>query len=322
MKDIFMFCVKGDVNQTYDYLRNLKHKTNEQIKFENLYYQRFFQKDPVYKFFNPDPWIEAVINVYRSYFVDVLTNKVERSEAELELLESLIGLLDKNDHLVDMNTAEKEIEAIFRQKGFYFLGGKTNPHYGPYIWKTVDKKTYQVELPDTTEQVQVRLLDDFLMISWLHFATFGQVYTGGWAKEDALYCILPRYQDKLDRDEFLVSFLKHEAQHYSDYKQFPKLKAPDLEYRAKLVEVIYYSNHTFFEKLLIQAVNNSNPHNYSAFVIIKQYSKHFFNTDLEKQPIKWKAIDYEDLRHFAKRLFNEHTESLKIHHAMTVEGVI
>lgn len=322
MKNIFMLCVEGDVNQTYDYLRNLKHKTEDQRKFVDLYKQRFFQKNPDYKFVDSDPWIEGVINAYRSYFVDVLTNNVERSLAEINLLKSLTNLLDKNDPVMDMNAIEKRLEAIFRQKGFYFLGGKTNPHYGPFIWKTANKKTYSVKLPNTTEEVQVWLLDDFLMLSWLHFATFGQVYAGGWAKKDALYCILPNYRDKLDADEFLVSFLKHEAQHYSDYKQFPKLKGPDLEYRAKLVEVIYYSNHRFFEKLLVQAVNNPNPHNYSAFVIIKQYSKHFFNTDIERQPTKWSGIDYEDIRHFAKKLFNEHTEKLNLNHAMTVEGII
>lgn len=317
-----MLCVEGDVNQTYEYLTSLKQKTDEQKKFEDLYYHRFYKKDPDYKLSDTDSWVENVINTYRCYFVDVLTNKVERSLAEANLLKNLNQYLGKDDQQTDMNTAEEKVGAIFRQKGFHFFGGKIDPHYGPFIWKTADKRTYQVDIPETREEVQVWFMDDFLMMSWLHFATFGEVYAGGWAKEDALYCILPRYRDELDTDKFLVSFLKHEAQHYNDYKQFPKLKGPDLEYRAKLVEIIYYSNHTFFEKLLVQAVNNPNPHNYSAFVIIEQFSKHFFNTGKEKHIQKWNAINYEDIRHFAMRLFNEHTSMLKSHNVNTVEGII
>ncbi|MCD8511528.1 MAG: hypothetical protein LRY73_17820 [Bacillus sp. (in: Bacteria)] len=181
---------------------------------------------------------------------------------------------------------------------------------------------HHVELLDTTEEVQVNFLDDFLMLSWLHFATFGEVYAGGWAEKDALYCILPNYRDKLETDPFLVSFLKHEAQHYNDYKQFPKLTGADLEYRAKLTELYFYSNYDFLEKLLVQAVNIPNPHNYSAFIILERFSNHFFSTEVEKQLEKWKGINYEELRAFAKILFDEHTYTLRSTGANTVEGII
>lgn len=322
MKNLFHFCVEGNVNKTYEYLKSLEHKTEEQSKMEKTYYNRFYKENPDFRISHEDTWIENVINIYRCYFVDVLTNKVELSVAEANLLDRLNLHLPIGEKGADMNSTEENLKAIFKEKGFSFLGGKVEPHYGPFVWKTVDKSMYHVDIPDTTELVQVCFLDDFLMLSWLHFATFGEVYAGGWAKEDALYCILPNYRDKLDTDAFLVSFLKHEAQHYSDYKLFPKLKGQDLEYRAKLVELIYYSNFKFIEKLLVQAVNKPNPHNYSAFIILKRFSKRFFNTEAEKRIEKWNEINYEEIRHFAKELFDEHTFMLKSQDVHAVEGII
>ncbi|ASK64143.1 hypothetical protein CFK37_19290 [Virgibacillus phasianinus] len=322
MRNLFYLCVEGDVNKTYEYLNGLKDKTKEQAEIEKKYYSRFYQYNPDYKVSHADKWIENVINEYRYYFVEVLTKKVERSAAGANLLKRLNCYLPKDKKGTNMKGTEENLKTIFNEKGLYFIGGKVEPHYGPFIWKTTDKKTYHVDIPDTREMVQVCFLDDFLMLSWLHFATFGKVYAGGWAKEDALYCILPNYRDKLDTDVFLVSFLKHEAQHYSDYKQFPKLKGHDLEYRAKLVELIYYSDYEFMKKLLIEAVNNSNPHNYAAFIILKRLSKHFFSTDAEKRIEKWTEINYDKIRSFARKLFNEHTSMLQSQDVHTVESVI
>lgn len=322
MKKIFYLCVEGDVNKTYECLKSIAYKTSEQSNLEDQYYNRFYKGNPDYKISHEDPWIESVINTYRYYFVEVLTNKALYSVAETNLLERLNRHLPVDKKGTDMNTTEENLEAIFKEKGFYFLGGKVEPHYGPFIWKTTEKRMYHVDIPDTTEAVQVCFLDDFLLLSWLHFATFGEVYAGGWAKEDALYCILPNYRNKLDTDVFLVSFLKHEAQHYSDYKQFPMLRAQDLEYRAKLVELIYYTNYECLEKLLVGAVNNTNPHNYAAFIILKRLSKHFFNTDAEKQIERWTEINYKEIRQFAKQLFDEHTFMLKSQGVHTIEGII
>lgn len=322
MKKLFYLCVEGNVLKTYENLKNAKDKSEEKSIMEMRYYNRFFKENPDYHFSHEDKWIEKVVNSYRHYFVNVLTKKVEHTIAETRLLESLNQLLPSDKKGPDMPTAEKNLKAIFNEKDYFFLGGRVPPHYGPFIWKKTDKKMYHVEIVNTIEEVQVNFLDDFLMLSWLHFATFGEVYAGGWAEKDALYCILPNYHDKLDKDAFLVSYLKHEAQHYNDYKQFPKLTGADLEYRAKLTELYFYSNYDFLEKLLVQAVNIPNPHNYSAYVILKRMSKHFFNREEVKEIEKWQEINYEDIRGFSKVLFDEHTLMLKLQDAKMVEGVI
>ncbi|WP_449539678.1 hypothetical protein [Ferdinandcohnia sp. Marseille-Q9671] len=322
MKHLFHQCVEGNVIKTYEYLKTLVPKTEEQLELVEKYENRFFKEEKNILIEHEDTWIKHIINTYREYFEVVLTNRVDRLEAERRLLEKLNHYLPIGQRGTNMKTTEDNLKVIFNEKGYSFLGGKVQPHYGPFIWKSEYKKEYIVDLPGATKKVEVRFLDDFLMISWLHFATFGEVYAGGWAGKDALYCVLPNYFDKLDTDAFHVSFLKHEAQHFSDYEQFPKLKGPDLEYRAKLVEIIYYSNLDFFEKLLVQAVNNPNPHNYSAYIILKRFSNHFFDTVAEKRIEKWETIDIEEICQFARELFDEHTRLLEAEDVHTVEGII
>ena len=59
--------------------------------------------------------------------------------------------------------------------------------------------------------------------------------TGGWAKPDALYAVRASYD--LASEEFYVSYLAHEGQHFADYARYPMLEQPELEYRAKLTEI-------------------------------------------------------------------------------------
>src|SRR5699024_5628170 len=121
---------------------------------------------------------------------------IEPAVAETRLLEQLNLHIPIDKNYADMEQTEEHLKTIFWEKGFYFHGGRVFPHYGPFIWKTTNQKTYHVDIPNTTEEVKIYFLDDFLMSGWLHFATFGEVYAGGWAVKDGLYCILPRYRDK------------------------------------------------------------------------------------------------------------------------------
>lgn len=68
--------------------------------------------------------------------------------------------------------------------------------------------------------------------------------------------------------------------------------------------------------------DNLHPHNYSAFKIIERFSKHFFNKTEEKQLEKWHAINYVEVRNYARELFDEHTVLLKEKGRDTVEGII
>ena len=86
----------------------------------------------------------------------------------------------------------------------------------------------------------------------MDYLTFGRFGTGGWASPDGrINCIEQAYDFQSER--FLVSLLKHEAQHTLDMKQFPDIRPPELEYRAKLVELHYSRDLGLLQKFLSEA---------------------------------------------------------------------
>ena len=78
------------------------------------------------------------------------------------------------------------------------------------------------------------------------YATCDYYHSAGWTETGRLYCVRPSYD--LDSESFRVSYLAHEGQHFADKRRFPNLEAPELEYRAKLVEIS--RAETTLEKLL------------------------------------------------------------------------
>ena len=88
--------------------------------------------------------------------------------------------------------------------------------------------------------------------SWMDYLTFGRFGTGGWASPDGtINCIAQAYDFESER--FLVSLLKHEAQHAVDMKRFPAITPAELEYRAKLVELHYSGDLGLLQKFVSEA---------------------------------------------------------------------
>lgn len=304
---LYQLCIQGEITQIYQQLIRKEHRTAEEEAMLKSYQQRFFQKNEPFQ--HVDKWIANVVNCYHRYFIDVLTRRKDVSQAESDLL---IGLGKSTfSHAQSMEEIEEELRQIFKEKGYSFVGGRTFPHYGPYIWQTTESKKVDVELLNEIETVQVFFLDDFLMLGWLDYATFGEIGAGGWASKEGIYCILPRYREYLNEDQYLVSFLKHEAQHINDYKHYPNLSGKELEYRAKLIELIYYSDHRLLERLIHQAINNDIPHNYASYQIMQQLSTFFFKKNEQKDMDKWLNIHYKEICQYGRKLYCQHTDILK-----------
>ena len=47
-------------------------------------------------------------------------------------------------------------------EGYHYLGGETQGHKGPYIWKETKKQTFDVQLPNQKTQYTVNLLSGFI----------------------------------------------------------------------------------------------------------------------------------------------------------------
>ena len=152
----------------------------------------------------------------------------------------------------DEDTLVEQLQSVFEENGYHALFGKTQGYYGPYVWRETVPTVYQVELPDGTAEYTVNILKGFVFRSWMDYLTFGRFGTGGWASPDGtINCIEQAYDFESER--FLVSLLKHEAQHTVDMKQFPGITPEELEYRAKLVELHYSGNLGLLQKFLSEA---------------------------------------------------------------------
>jgi len=236
------------------------------------------------------PLVRAVLSAYAHYLPYALLklgNGLWQKQLLLIQLSQIKGLepalscsfdaLDTHDSLDEaIENIEILIQLALSKIGYSFLGGLTLPYYGPYLYGREEPVKYEIELPCGIQSVQVVFMHDFLMRGWLDFATLGQVGTGGWAKIEALYCVSQNWDR--DSDDFKIRYLKHEAQHLSDYQRFPQIAQGHqsiLEYRAKLAELVYAKNLEHFYLILRDANRESlAPHAQAASDILKGFEAH------------------------------------------------
>ena len=182
-----------------------------------------------------DPFARRALAAYQSYWRAALLQPAAREKAETTLLATLRRLLARKD-LADMDALEPVLQVRLRESGYYSLEGMTGPLRELMLWSAQETREVRVVLPEGTHTTRVMLLDDFASLGWSAFATCDQRSTGGWATTEALFAVRPRYKN-IEDEEFRVSFLGHETQHFSDYERFPGLPQWELEYRAKLTEL-------------------------------------------------------------------------------------
>ncbi|MBN8571443.1 MAG: hypothetical protein J0M18_17605, partial [Ignavibacteria bacterium] len=160
--------------------------------------------------------------------------------------------------------------------------------------------------------VKVIFMNEVVTMGWEDYATLGRYYPGGWATDKELFCVGSAYDTA--SENFNVSYLQHEGQHFSDYKVFPKLTGPDLEYRAKLVELTYakesiYNLINFF--IHNSNYDRSNPHAFGNFCVIRDISNKLFDGKTESDIEKWKAVPGEKINKIAKELLITNTKLIK-----------
>lgn len=241
---ISQYFINGDIKGAIAYMR--EHEEFQDVLptyiaiFENCEYRTY----EVSELLNQILWL------YQIYYRDVFYCGLPESEAAAKLLTELKKLLDMPD--ADEEALTNRLQALFEAEGYHALFGKTQGYYGPYIWQETIPTVYQVELPSGTAEYTVNILKGFIFRSWMDYLTFGRYGTGGWASPDGTINCIERAYD-FESERFLVSLLKHEAQHTVDMKQFPGITPTELEYRAKLVELHYANDLGLLQKFLSQA---------------------------------------------------------------------
>ncbi|MGZ3788723.1 MAG: hypothetical protein ACXVLQ_09385 [Bacteriovorax sp.] len=309
----YSHCLKADLGSA---LRSLL-KEGKSIKnghvdlFRKKAVARFIKKNEKDSIKSDDDFVKSIIRAYRAYYREVLLNPNIAVLLERNLIKSLkdIAVLEGLNFPPRVKTEilENVLKDALRKRGYFSLFGVVRPFRSLLVWKSEKRTSYKVVLPEKTQKLDVVFLETFIELGWLHYATFGKYYVGGWAKKDALYCVKQAY--KLNSLSFKVHYLSHEAQHFSDYKLFPNLSQVDLEYRAKLTELaLTRTPKRFLLRLQNEAKRDEHiPHSFAAYKILS-------DIDETSHP---KIIRTE-----AVRLLRRHTEELKRHGAGKVKSVL
>ena len=238
------FFINGDIKGAIAYMRE-----HEEFKDILPAYVAIFENCEYRTFEIPD-MLNDILRLYQIYYRDIFYCGLPEAKAADKLLTELRALLNMPD--AEEELLAERLQTVFEQNGYHALFGKTQGYYGPYIWKDTVPTVYRVELPGGTAEYTVNILKGFVFRSCMDYLTFGRYGTGGWASPDGtINCIEQAYDFESER--FLVSLLKHEAQHTVYMKQFPGITPAELEYRAKLVELHYSSDLGLLQKFLSEA---------------------------------------------------------------------
>ena len=226
------YLLRGDVRAAMAYLREFPEQAERYQKYASLFEQGR------YLTYDADGELNELLLIYQTYYRDVFYLGLDPAQAT-EAMGARFAEHFRLDSGPSIDEIEEEhVAPAFRGRGLRFLGGRTSGRYGPYIWRTEELRTYRVELPEGVQDYAVKFLDGFLSRSWLDYISFGETGTGGWSNGDGLiHCVKQVYDT--ESESFRVSLLKHEAQHALDLARYPGMTSEDLEYRAKLVELIY-----------------------------------------------------------------------------------
>ena len=242
--EISQFFINGDIKGAIAYMRE-----HEEFKDILPAYVAIFENCE-YRIFDIPDGLNDILRLYQIYYRDTFYCGLPEAEAADKLLAGLKALLNMPGAEEALLT--ERLQAVFEAEGYHALFGKTQGYYGPYVWRETVPTVYQVELPDGTAEYTVNILKGFVFRGWMDYLTFGRYGTGGWASPDGtINCIEQAYDFESER--FLVSLLKHEAQHTVDMKQFPGITPAELEYRAKLVELHYSGIPGLLQKFLSEA---------------------------------------------------------------------
>ncbi|HBA48532.1 MAG TPA: hypothetical protein DCZ91_12185 [Lachnospiraceae bacterium] len=295
------YIVKGDLRGAINYVKQFPEQTDLYNRFMAV-----FDREQ-YISYEVNDVLNDILTAYQQYYRDVfyLCTDKEQSEASLrDRLTGIIGITDNsvaeaNVELCDLE--QHQLAELFQQQGFHFLGGRTSGFYGPYVWRTTEIVSYDVELPEGIQTFPVKFLDGFIARSWTDYLSFGEVGSGGWVdSEGYINCVKSAWD--FDSESFRISLLKHEAQHARDLQTDKEMSSEDLEYRAKLVELIYSDERNLLPAFAQEAdsADKSNGHAMAAYRIIKGFSD-----ALGVDRIDPTAIPMEKIQTVARRLFEK-----------------
>jgi len=299
--------VGADMPGALDVLRKMPPETLSEGRaaMRQCILDRFARDAPSQEGLDKLPPAEAAVALaYRRYWHSLLMKREPEGQAVSRLLQDVDVRLPSQPKSDRVEDREAAIAALFEHDRLHVLTGLTQPFHELMVWRQETLRQEHVLLPAGSIDVDVRLLDDFVSFGWTGYATCDRIHTGGWAEQDGLRVVLA--STPLGSDAYKASLLTHESQHFADYRAYPRLAQPDLEYRAKLAEL--WASRDTTSNLLDNFTSSMKreralPHPFADFWVVTRLRERLGTQDLA-------AADPDRLRATAVDLLREHSRDL------------
>lgn len=327
-REIIATSGNGDVKNAFDKMEEIKSFSNPIVNFicqrwKKKMDARFVSKEEVFVNTSGNKIVNDISNIYREYWREELMKPTPKSRTDSTLYTNIANYLLSNklttlpeDSLIKYIKDDSELRKIIQKEGFKVDFKFRNGVQELFIWNKESIKKYEVILPKVTVKTTVVFIESYHINGYDEFATFGDSQVGGWAiKESAtLYCNKGTYD--LGSEKFEVSYLKHESIHFTDLNDYPNLSSADLEYRAKVIELIYCTKATIYDRIsqfIIEADHSDRNHShpYANYILIKNLSKILFNAEYQFDHKKWKTVSVKNINDAAMKLYRMSEDILK-----------
>ncbi|MGB3019276.1 MAG: hypothetical protein WBC65_15840 [Ignavibacteria bacterium] len=317
-KKFYSLTLNGDIPEALQLLSSEQSLMNEnELKIKNEFEKRFAGAEDESDFLiQKNSGINDLLLIYRDYwrrsFISGRNNDTVLKKELTYLFRNLYSSNEEAESTFEDDTLDIFLKRYVNENGLKTTGfGKTGKFYDLLVWKDEQDTVYEFDLNGRKISPRVVFMTGFVTLGWEEYATLGRHYPGGWATKEALFCVKEAYD--LNSENFLVSYLAHEGQHFEDYKLFPKLSGTDLEYRAKLVELSMASESLL--KTLTFFINNAdyesdNAHSIANYCVIRDLSKVIFETEFVSDSEKWSALSLKNINEASLNLLEKNTEDL------------
>lgn len=328
LSELMMKAGAGEITYALDKAEGIESFQNPIVNFiyqrwKNKMHVRFIEKDEIFENTSGNKIVNDISNIYREYWRIQLLKENSENRTDTVLYSILTDYLLSNqltklskDSLSKTIKNDSELKRIIEGEGFKADFKYRNGFQEVFIWdkETIDK--YEVTLPKDTINATVVFIENYHLNGYDNYASLGDSKVGGWAvKESAtLYCNKSDYD--LNSEKFKVSYLKHESLHFTDLNEYPNLSSADFEYRSKVIELMYCTEKTIYERI-IQFLNGANSadrnhsHPYANYILIKNLSKIIFDSEYESDYTKWENISVETINNAASSLYKTSEDTLQ-----------
>jgi len=278
-------------------------------------YKNIFEGDS-YFLETDDERIAPFLRAYEDFIKWMLKSNPTKIEAQNAIVQKLKQFVPRASLYAKISkkfaylTMSILVPRYFKKYGYYAQFGDVDIYPNLALWRNQTKRNEIVELPDGQVEIEVVEMDGLITRGWVDYLSFGDVGTGGWVTKKGCTYFKEKYDTELD--EFKISLLKHEGQHFFDKKRHRKMNSADLEYRAKLVELIYHNEmDTFLSFLRNMATTDDKKraHAYAERRIIQGLSKKLFSIELETSQDAWEGKKAE-IPVASLELLNEHSNMM------------